>query len=262
MNRYVLPALSAVIAVGLAAPASAVTLVGLTNKGELISFDSHKPGLAKTVAITGVQGQVLGIDVRPADKKLYAVTDASIIYTVDPKTGIATQHAKLSEPFIGGGTTAVVDFNPAADRLRLMGVNGTNFRIHPDTGAVTKDGALAYAPADKMNGKKPGITAGAYTNSMAGVRGTELFNLDTGNGVLTLQSPPNDGVQQTRGSFGARFLRTTAFDIMPDGDGGNIAYAMSGKTLYTVNLDNGIAKTVRELKKMPAIVDMAILPKQ
>ena len=259
MFRTVLPALAAAAAVTAAAPAGAVTLVGLTGKGELISFDSHKPGLAKTVAISGVQGTVLGIDVRPADKKLYAVTDASIIYVVDPKTGAATQVAKLSEAFSGGGK-AVVDFNPAADRLRLMGENGTNFRIHPDTGAVTKDGPLAYAPTDKMNGKKPWITAGAYTNSMAGVRGTELFNLDTGNGVLTLQSPPNDGVQQTRGGFGVKFSKSTAFDIMPDGNGGNIAYAMSGKTLYTVDLENGEAKVVRGLKKLPALVDMAILP--
>lgn len=259
MHRTVLPALSAMIAVGIAAPASAVTLVGLTGKGELISFDSHKPGLARTVAISGVQGTVLGIDVRPADKKLYAVTDASIIYTVDPKTGAATQVVKLSEAFSGGGK-AVVDFNPAADRLRLMGANGVNFRIHPDTGAVTKDGNLAYAPADRMNGKKPGITAGAYTNSMAGVRGTELFNLDTMNGVLTLQSPPNDGVQLTRGTFGIKLSQNTAFDIMPDGNGGNIAYALSGRTLYTVDLEKGEAKMVRALKKLPSIVDMAILP--
>jgi hypothetical protein len=260
MKRYILPALSAVVAAAFAAPAGAATLVGLTGKGELISFDSHKPGLAKTVAISGVQGNVLGIDVRPADKKLYAVTDASIIYSVDPTTGVATQVAKLSDAFSGGGK-AVVDFNPAADRLRLMGVNGTNFRIHPDTGAVTKDGTLVYAPADKMTGKKPVITAGAYTNSMAGVRGTELFNLDTSNGVLTLQSPPNDGVQQTRGAFGVKFSQNTAFDIMPDGDGGNVAFALSGKKLYTVDLEKGEATLVRELKKMPAIVDMAILPK-
>jgi Domain of unknown function (DUF4394) len=259
MNRIVLPALSAVIAAGIAAPAGAVTLVGLTGKGELISFDSHKPGLARTVAISGVQGTVLGIDVRPGDKKLYAVTDASIIYTVDPKTGAATQVAKLSEAFPGGGK-AVVDFNPVADRLRLMGANGVNFRIHPDTGAVTKDGTLAYAANDRMNGKKPWIAAGAYTNSMAGAARTELFNLDTGNGVLTLQNPPNDGAQQTRGSFGVKFAQNTAFDIMPDGNGGNVAYALSGKTLYTVDLEKGEAKRVRELKKLPALVDIAIWP--
>jgi hypothetical protein len=259
MHHTILAALSAAAAIGVAAPAGAATLVGLTGKGDLITFDSHKPGLAKSVAISGVQGKVLGIDIRPADKKLYAVTDASVIYTVDPKTGAATQVAKLSEAFAGGGK-AIVDFNPVADRLRLMGANGTNFRIHPDTGAVTKDGMLAYAAADKMSGKKPWITAGAYTNSMAGAARTELFNLDTGNGVLTLQNPPNDGAQQTRGTFGVKFAQDTAFDIMPDGNGGNIAYALSGKTLYTVDLEKGEAKTVRELKKLPAIVDIAIWP--
>ena len=52
----------------------------------------------------------------------------------------------------------------------------------------------------------------------------------------------------------------TAFDIMPDGNGGNVAYALSGKTLYTVDLEKGEAKMVRELKKLPAIVDIAIWP--
>ena len=253
------PARPAAAAIGIAAPAGAATLVGLTGKGELITFDSHKPGLAKTVAISGAQGAVLGIDIRPSDKKLYAVTDASIIYTIDWKTGAATQVAKLSEAFSGGGK-AVVDFNPVADRLRLMGANGVNFRIHPDTGAVTKDGMLAYAAADRMNGKKPWITAGAYTNSMAGVRAHGAVQPRH----RQRRADPAEPAQRRRAAdawrLGVKFAQDTAFDIMPDGNGGNVAYALSGKTLYTVDLEKGEAKTVRELKKLPAIVDIAILP--
>jgi hypothetical protein len=85
----------------------------------------------------------MGIDVRPADDKLYGVTDKGQIATIDPATGQSTQVSRLSEPFVAGGR-AVVDFNPMADRRRLMGMNGTNFRINVDTGAVTRDGTLKY----------------------------------------------------------------------------------------------------------------------
>ena len=40
----------------------------------------------------------MGIDVRPADGLLYAVTAEGGIYTVDAKSGQATMKSKLSEP--------------------------------------------------------------------------------------------------------------------------------------------------------------------
>ena len=260
MNRSFLMALSLAIATSAAAgPAVAASVVGLMPDNRIIIFDSDKPGLAKTTAISGVQGKILGIDVRPADRKLYAVSDADMIYTIDPWTGAASMVSKLSTSF-KGGEKAVVDFNPVADRLRLMGANGTNFRVHPDTGAVTADGTLAFAANDRNAGKKPAVAAGAYTNAMAGARETALYNLEPTMGALLLQSPPNDGVQQTRGPLGVKLKPTVAFDITSDGAGGNVAYALADKTLYTVNLETGKATKVRELKKLPALIDIAVLP--
>lgn len=249
----------ALIALGFAAPAQAVPIAGLTAGGELFTFDSARPGKTSRVKITGVQGKILGIDVRPADKKLYLVSDNGTLYTINRQTGAATAGGKLSSAF-QGGEKAVVDFNPQADRLRLMGVSGVNFRIVPDSGAVTTDGKLAFAANDRNAGKSPWITAAAYTNSFAGARGTELFTIDSKLDALLLQSPPNDGAQQTRGALGVDFGPNASFDIMPTPDGGNIAYAVSGKTLYTIHLETGRAKKVRELRGLPPLVDIAILP--
>ncbi len=260
MNRSDLMAISIAVATAAAVqPAKAASIVGLMPDNRIIIFDSDKPGLARTTAISGVQGNILGIDVRPADRKLYAVTDADVIYTIDPATGAASMVSNLSMSFKGGGKT-VVDFNPVADRLRLMGMNGVNFRVHPDTGAVTTDGALAFAANDSNAGKRPAVAAGAYTNSMAGARETALYNLEPAMGALLLQSPPNDGVQQTKGALGIKLKPAVAFDIMADGTGRNVAYALAEKTLYTVNLESGKATKLREIKKLPALIDIAVLP--
>ena len=260
MHRFALTAIAiAVASLAAGGPADAASIVGLMPENRLIVFDSDKPGLAKTVRVAGAHGKILGIDVRPADRKLYAVTDADMIYTIDPATGAASPVSKLSVSF-NGGAKAVVDFNPVADRLRLMGLNGVNFRVHPDTGAVTTDGALAFAANDRNAGKKPAVAAGAYTNSMTGARETALYNIDPAMGALLLQSPPNDGVQQTKGSLGLKLKPTVAFDIMADSTGRNVAYALADKTLYTVDLASGKATRLRDIKKLPALIDIAVLP--
>ena len=121
-------------------------------------------------------------------------------------------------------------------------------------------GALAFAANDPNAGKKPAVAAGAYTNSMAGARETALYNIDPMMGTLLLQSPPNDGVQQTKGSLGLKLKPTVAFDIMADGSGRNVAYALADKTLYTVDLASGKATRLRDIKKLPALIDIAVLP--
>lgn len=241
-----------------AAPAGAATIVALTPKNELVWFDTDKRVSSKPVEIKGITGKVIGIDVRPMDKKLYAVTDKGTILTVDPKTGETTPMSVLAKPFDHGGQ-ASVDFNPQADRLRLIGVNGTSFRVNVVTGEVAVDGSLKFDPKDANATKKPGVTAVAYTNAMANARGTELFDLDTANGVMALQSPPNDGIMQTRGKLSVDFSKWAAFDIMLDAKQDNVAYVVDKGVLYTLNLDNGAATKVGEIGGLPTITDIAIV---
>ena len=48
------------------------------------------------------------------------------------------------------GSQFGVDFNPVADRLRVISDSGLNLRINADTGATTTDGAINRAGAAPM----------------------------------------------------------------------------------------------------------------
>lgn len=261
--RNSLPALLAA-GLAMAAPASAATLVGLTADNRLVRIDTESRAASAPVMVRGVEGRLLGIDVRPADGRLYGVTEGGQIVTLDAATGQATAVSRLSEKFESGGR-AVVDFNPAADRLRLMGMGGVNFRIHPDTGAVTRDGTLKYQPGP-YGETAPRIVAGAYTNSVAGTQSTALYTIDTLLRRLNLQAPPNDGVQQPKGEIAASLPAGVAFDILSTGQGGgapgNTAWLLAGGTLHTVSLESGAATPLGAVARLPQaeILDIAAMP--
>ncbi|RYE55934.1 MAG: DUF4394 domain-containing protein, partial [Hyphomicrobiales bacterium] len=122
--------------------AQAATAIALVDGNTLVTFDTETRAASATVEVTGVDG-LAGIDQRPADNLLYGVTLAGEVVTIDTATGAATVKSTLSEklPSYEG---AIVDFNPMADRLRLMGTDGTNHRVNVDDGMVTVDGSLAY----------------------------------------------------------------------------------------------------------------------
>ncbi|WP_419896049.1 DUF4394 domain-containing protein [Roseomonas sp. USHLN139] len=254
--RPLLLTASALIGLG-AAPLSAATLLGLTADNQLVRIDSETRQAARPLAIRGVEGRLLGIDQRPADGRLYGVSDAGQIVTIDPATGRATQVARLSEAFAAGGR-AVVDFNPVADRLRLMGMNGVNFRVHPDTGAVTRDGTLKYQ-AGPLAETTPRIAAGAYTSSVKGATATQLFTIDTLLRQMNLQAPPNDGVQQPKGEVAASLPAGVAFDILTASGGGDTAFLLAGGTLHSLSLETGRATMLGPVARLPAaeVIDIA-----
>ncbi|MGF1538072.1 MAG: CHRD domain-containing protein, partial [Elainellaceae cyanobacterium] len=59
-------------------------LIALTSENTLISFSPENLTEVTEVAITGIEGTLLGIDVRPADGQIYGITTANQIYTLDP----------------------------------------------------------------------------------------------------------------------------------------------------------------------------------
>ena len=242
-----------------ASAAQAAPALALTADNKLIAFDTETRAAPKTVAIKGTDGALLGIDFRPNDGKLYGVTGSGAIYTIDTATGAATKVSQLDKKFEHGGR-ALVDFNPQADRLRLIGVNGVSLRVDVDKGSVTVDGSLKYEPKDANAAKKPTVTMGAYTNSMPKARGTELFNIDTALGVLALQSPPNDGVLQTRGPTGVKFSAKANIDIFLNANDDNVAYVLDRGTLYTVDLKTGKATKTGTVKGTATAIDFAIQP--
>lgn len=234
--------------------------VGLLDGNRIVHIDGRTAQAAKPMMLKGIDGTVVGIDVRPANGKLYALTLSGGLYTVDPKTGMATKASQLDK-VANTGLNPVVDFNPVADRLRVLGVDGASYRINVETGQVAVDGSLKYDAGDAAAGKMPMVQAGAYSNSVAGTKETGLYDIDSALGTFLVQAPPNDGVLKTRGSLGIKSAAPLAFDIVADGMGGNTGYLVAGKTLYTVDIASGKAMKKADLKGLRgALRDLAALP--
>jgi Domain of unknown function (DUF4394) len=229
----------------LAAPAEQLAL---TDDNTLVRFDANHPSETEQVKVSGISGTLLGIDYRPANGLLYGVTNANNIYTLDPATGVATLVCTLTVAF-DGDLRSGVDFNPQSDRLRLVASTGQNLRVHADIGAAATDGALTYAATDQHFGTKPHIVAVAYTNSVAGAPSTQTFDIDADLDVLVLQEPPNDGILVTVGPLGVDFGPLGGFDILTDGTGTNSAFAVSGATLYGIDLATGAATPLGTIGK-------------
>lgn len=241
-----------------AGTASAAELLALSADGKLFKVDVASLKITDTLTVSGAS-DLRGIDVRPATGQLYALGGADQLYTLDTSSGSAKAAAKLQTALAGSGQ-AVVDFNPVADRLRLLGSDGSSLRVNVDTGEVVVDGSLAYAADGPHAGKRPQVVAGAYTNAYAGTQSTALYNIDLGSASLTLQNPPNDGVQQVVGKV-AEGLSGAALDIASDGKGGNTAYLLTGQTLHSLDLATGKPTRLGDVAGLPkGIIDIAVLP--
>lgn len=188
-----------------------------------------------------------------------------IIRNLATTDNVAEFVSTLSLPFEGDEVSGF-DFNPAADRLRLVGNNEQDFRINVDTGEVIVDGDLAFDPADVNAGVNPTVTAAAYTNSFAGTTATQLYDIDAELDSLLLQNPPNDGILQTIGDLGIDFDILGGFDIVSGGEGDNTAFAISDATLYGIDLETGMATNLgmvgmdgealfQGLTALPAVAD-------
>ncbi len=240
------------------AGAEATTLVGLTADNMLVRVDSETRRAMPALRIQGADGRVIAVDQRPANGLLYGVTERGQIVTLDPATGRATQVSRLNMPFEFGGR-AVADFNPVPDRLRLMGMNGTNFRVNVETGEVARDGTLKHGDGP-LAGTMPRIVAGAYINSMAGATATTLYTIDTLQNALNVQAPPNDGIQAPRARIAAPLPTGVAFDILTEGTS-NTAFLLTSTTLHTLNLADATVATRGAITGLPAmeVIDIAVM---
>jgi hypothetical protein len=238
--------------------AAASPVVGLTGDRTLVMFDTEKPGITKSVDVSGVD-MLQGIDVRPTDQKLYGVTKDGTIVTIDPESGTATAGKKLATN-LPEGVSASVDFNPVADRLRLMASDGTNLRANVDTGEVTTDGKLAFEPKDPGAANPPKIVATAYLNSFGKPESTKMYDLDA-SGMFIQQTKPNDGTLKTIGSSGIMASDAMAMDIETTADGKNTVWVASGGALYTVNAETGVAAKTGDITGLQGTLrDIAIMP--
>jgi hypothetical protein len=230
----------------------AETWVVVLLRNNLILFaPTANPDRGVIFQVSGVTGEIKGIDVRPADGQLYAVTDAGRFYRIETDTGVATQLSVQDQTF-SGGVDYGFDFNPTVDRIRVMGINGRNARYNIDTGALADfdnvtagtqaDGQLHYST---LGSGTPQVIGAAYTNSRPGATSTQLFDIDINNYNLVAQNPPNDGTLTIVGSLGVRGFNRAGFDIYTDVDGTNYAVLATNKGYYyTVDLTTGAATRI------------------
>jgi hypothetical protein len=249
---------------GITASAGApMTAYATTARNDLVSFDRDSLKIRSQQPIAGlVAGEkVLGIDVRPANGQLYALGSTNQVYTVNPRTAVATAVGTPFSPAVFGNAVGF-DVNPVVDRLRVVTSSGQNLRIVPDTGAVAGvDKPLAYA-ADDRNGKvKPKVAHAAYTNDRVGATETTLYDVDAGIDVLAVQAPPNDGVLRTTGKLTLNVDSAGGFDIAADGEAIAALSRSGGSRIYAIDLKSGKARVIGKVGRGSTLTSLAVAPR-
>jgi hypothetical protein len=209
-------------------------VTGLTADQRLVRFRECNPERVTEIGpVTGFQGAdtaLVGIDYRVQDGKLYGVGNGGGVYTISDTAQLTFVNA-LTTPL--AGTSFGVDFNPAADRLRIVSDTGQNLRHNVNMGGTT----IADAPLTVMSGTNVvpalGIAGAAYTNNDAAAdTATSLFVLDVAANRVALQSPPN-GVP---GAVAPNIVPTGNLTIDGDGPAGFDVYTRLERGVPVDNL--------------------------
>lgn len=222
--------------------------VGLTTSGSsLVRFDTDRPERSrKPTAIRGLVGDstLVGIDRRVQNRKLYGIGNSGGIYTVSATSTRAHKVGQLTVAL--DGTSFGVDFNPAANALRIISNTGQNLRqpfgtTDGPTAATVVDGPLTYpatptAPATTASG----VTGAAYTNNdLNADTATTLFDLDTNLDQVVIQSPANSGSLAATGKLGVDAGAHVGFDIYSELAAGKTV-SVDGFAVITVGSSSGL----------------------
>lgn len=263
-------------------PALKETVLAVTADHALIRFAAAQPSqVLQKKAITGLPAgeKILGIDFRVARGVLYALSSGGRIYTLDPQTAALTPvgEGPIGWPLLGAHVG--FDFNPVADRIRIVTEAAQNLRVHPDTGRVVDfddkapgvqaDLAIGYVNGDANAGAAPCVGASAYTYNKQNDTLTTNYVIDLCLGLLVMQGShetkvppvsPNSGRLMTVGPLGTGRLADAAFDIS-DLDNTPLAALRTDATrLYRVDLKTGSATLVGPIGDGGPLLGMAIEP--
>jgi hypothetical protein len=223
-------------------------VVGLLTDGTtLVSFKASGTDRVKSlsaVTLSSPDTKLVGIDWRVQDAGVYGVGNGGGVYKVTVADGVASAALvnRLTVALDPAATRFGVDFNPVADRLRVVSSTGQNLRHNVNAGGVT----IADTPLSA-----PGAVAAAYTNNDASAAtATTLFDLSPAGGVV-VQSPANSGQLAAVGSLGLGPTSDAAFDIRTKVDEDrtvNLGFAAATvggtRNLYTVDVLSGAATLV------------------
>ena len=242
-----------------------LNIVGLTDDNKLVQFSANNASPRETGTISGLGGgdtRLVGIDYRVVDGRLYGVGDMGGLYTLETN-GQATGVGRLTIAL--QGTNFGVDFNPAADALRVVSDTGQNLRqpfAATPLAATVADTPLSYPPAAPP---AAGITGAAYSNNDTDPNtATTLHDLDTTMDQIAIQSPANSGTLAASGKLTVDAGPNAGFDIYSAMRGGSIVNQRAFATLqvggqyglYRITLFSGKAELVGAFGRN--VVDLAI----
>jgi Domain of unknown function (DUF4394) len=228
------------------------TFYATTNQNLLLQFDERRPErLLDAQSITGLPAGVslTGIDFRPATGDLYGVGSNSVVYRVNPVSGIAVAEnvdangmPVAFSPLLRGAKFGV-DFNPTVDKIRVTSDVGENLRLNVDEGTLLSvDGNL--------NPGMPQVVGSAYTNSSFSASRpatTILYALDAATNQVFVQTPPNNGTLTNGKRLGFKLGLDSGFDIAGDDNTGYVATkrpGASGSSMYRVDPTTGRSKSL------------------
>lgn len=250
--------------------AGAEKIYGLTSTKGLFSFDSSNPGgVSSVVPLAYPATTALAIDFRPETGQLYVLFDLSgqrEVVQVDPVNGATI--GDLGSVFPAGGIGWGMDFDAAADRLRVVSDGDYNMNVGPAGGAV-QEGSLVYAFGDTHYGENPQVVALGITNSYPGATATTTYGYDNGNNsIMRIGNPdPAGGGLFTAGPAGFIADVNTETQLGMDVSPSGTAYVLlrtstDGIRLYTANLANGALTPIGKVGtgSNPTTRDIAVAP--
>ncbi|WP_228034038.1 DUF4394 domain-containing protein [Streptomyces spongiae] len=227
----------------------------------MAAFLTDKPGTLQWVkAVTGLVGDtsLVGLDFRVQNGLLYGVGNMGGVYTITypPTTPdvVVTKVSQLSVPL--QGTNFGVDFNPAADRLRIVSDTAQNLAHNLANSQTTTNTPLSTDGATTH-----GVGAVAYTNNdLNRDTNTTLYDINTTTDQLLIQSPPANGLLVANGSLGADAGPNSGFDIFSDLSGGKTVSVTGFATLLSADGSTATFNTVNLFTGETTYIDTFPLP--
>jgi hypothetical protein len=232
-----------------------IGIYALDQNNTLFILRPGATSFTQLVRVRGVNGSLIGLDFRPADGKLYALTDTDTVYTINlgNNLGAATRVSAVS-PGFDGGFQSLMDFNPVVNALRLIGGNDQNYALVNSNGGnlnvTAVQTAMNYRAGDVSAGRSPSITCGSYTNNRNGAQATIFYGIDSARDTFVTIDPPAPGGSSATATGALRTIgrlvtpRGELINFSPTGDfdiftinGNNFIVGVSGDRLFTIGMD-------------------------
>ena len=259
-TAYLLTSNNRIIGVDLEDTEFARSVIGiLTNT---VVDDPADDNDGYSVNALDINEQVLAIDYRNSEGKLYALTrlgNEGRIVTITPTTGVITRVSTLTADAsdttnafssLNANVSYTIDFNPTVDRLRIIGSDDSNYRVDVLTGETFTDGPISISSAT--------MTGVAYTDNFTASAGrtTTLFGIDTTTDALYSFSSANDGTLTTPNkTLGIGDVTTVnGFDIDPSSNALTAVLSVAGtSSVYSLDATgvSNVASLRTNLPKLP-----------